>query len=732
MDSIIVAMKNSGVLASNFGTLAAAINAAEADTAHVNVPPKYFTLTATDTLRRTAAMYVQKGARINIASGVTFHIRGHFYAGNYKVFEGSGSVVFGNESVDRVNAAWFGAESMSEAGGDSVDNVTAIRKAITTYNASITGQKRQDMEIYLPPGIYHISDSLLFQYHDTVINFEGKLRPYGTYARYLVVINGDNTTRSAKTGTQFNRARLSVKRLRLDGLHQSKGLRIEDMMHAQLNEIHCERIEGTAFKCSRFKESVITNLNIHTSAANTDSALLWIDGETGSQDANNGLVFLNPKIEYSGGRYVYMNTGASTLPRNIDFISPQFHHLDVTAENEADGIDIDSTGIGDVVVDIVRGNDIRFFGGNIRIPASPRSRCIRLGYKNSSSPPQRLKLFGTILSNTTTTGGMGLDIPSNNSGAVQAFAVQNDVTSDSLWVSPQVYRVERNNSLALTSDTAMTSTAPLFVVSRVKAQGSKSTPTQIADTSAIAINVDKDVAPYLEFYSSTGGQGRITISGASGSQVMQFQQAIRYNFDSTLTASGALSIGSTGPKHEVSVYNATPRLALTDTDVNKNRSTAAQAQDSAAIAFDASTTTPTTIFKNSVGQTVLNFDSNGNLGIGTAITPTARLTVEGGISIGDTTGFVLTAPGAATISTESNVVLDTFGAVAADTAVTLTGVIGQVVYIKTRNSSRDITFLDAGNFLLGAERVLTDVADVLVLQFITATSAKEIYFGNNN
>ncbi len=101
-------------------------------------------------------------------------------------------------------------------------------------------------------------------------------------------------------------------------------------------------------------------------------------------------------------------------------------------------------------------------------------------------------------------------------------------------------------------------------------------------------------------------------------------------------------------------------------------------------------------------------------------------------SLGDTTGFVLSAPGAATVSGFSNVVLDTFGGAAADTAVTLTGDIGQIVYIKTRSSTRDIRFRDLGNFALQADRLLDHVDDVLALIAITTTTWKELFFANNN
>ena len=101
------------------------------------------------------------------------------------------------------------------------------------------------------------------------------------------------------------------------------------------------------------------------------------------------------------------------------------------------------------------------------------------------------------------------------------------------------------------------------------------------------------------------------------------------------------------------------------------------------------------------------------------------------LNLGDTTGVVMTTAGAATV-TASNQILDTFGAAALDTLVTLTGNIGDIVIIHTRDSTRDIAILDAGNFSLGAERLLDNVTDRIVLQAVTTTTWVEIVFNSND
>lgn len=103
---------------------------------------------------------------------------------------------------------------------------------------------------------------------------------------------------------------------------------------------------------------------------------------------------------------------------------------------------------------------------------------------------------------------------------------------------------------------------------------------------------------------------------------------------------------------------------------------------------------------------------------------------QGSICIGDTIGFVLSGD-SATINTKTNVILDTEGGASADTLAVLVGSVGQIVYISTRNSARDIAIMDADKFSLGANRILNNSADVLVLKATSTTEWKEISFSNN-
>ena len=100
------------------------------------------------------------------------------------------------------------------------------------------------------------------------------------------------------------------------------------------------------------------------------------------------------------------------------------------------------------------------------------------------------------------------------------------------------------------------------------------------------------------------------------------------------------------------------------------------------------------------------------------------------VTMGDTTGFVLSND-SAIINSSNNVILDTESGVTNDTLAVLVGMVGQVVYISTRNSSRDIAIMDGGKFSLAVNRILNNTADILVLKATSATEWKEISFSNN-
>lgn len=146
MDSIISVIANTGDIASNFGTLSAAIDAASADTGIVIVPPRFFNI-SNDTLPRTASMTVRCGATISVNSGATFLIRGYFTAPRCKVFAGGGTVTFDEGSIDFIYPEWFGSRS---------DSTTA---SLTGFNSSMSSVPI-GRNFNLADGMYSTTDSI--------------------------------------------------------------------------------------------------------------------------------------------------------------------------------------------------------------------------------------------------------------------------------------------------------------------------------------------------------------------------------------------------------------------------------------------------------------------------------------------------------------------------------------------------------------------------------------------
>lgn len=81
-----------------------------------------------------------------------------------------------------------------------------------------------------------------------------------------------------------------------------------------------------------------------------------------------------------------------------------------------------------------------------------------------------------------------------------------------------------------------------------------------------------------------------------------------------------IGIHTNNPKHRLSMYASSPTFAMTDTDVNRARNSAAQASDSSAILLDASVASPLFRIRNSVGDTVIAITSNGGMIFGDGVT----------------------------------------------------------------------------------------------------------------
>ena len=548
--NIVQTMKQFGYDGTSFSSLAAAIDTAAADTALVIVASRQtITASARDTLPSTAALYVRQGGRISVTR--KFTIEGAFFAGPYQVFEGNlDSVEFRGGSVDFIMPEWFGAKVSTPQ--DSSDSYTAIQKAIDVAEASMSDNK-YDLSVYLSNGVYHVSDTLIVSDHGLKIRFQDAIiRPYGSFTGPLVAIRGDQTTRTAKIPENWHRARVDINGLYIDGLNKARGLYVEDVMHGLFSNIHVERASGYAVKMSRHKESVWTNLNIQTSDAGTDSALLWIGGETGSQDGSNALTFIGPKITYCGGRYVYIGNNSSIKPRLIYFFAPQFHHLDTDPANQNPNVSIDSTG-NENVVWVENGENIHFSFGLIRMPAAPKGKIIKLG--SSGNTPTSVSFWGTKISSEADSV-TAIDVASSGRITLSGVHFVLQGAGAKQFTSPQVWRRENNNPYVITFDGNVVADQAGLVVASIANQSAYSTVSEIKDSTSIVLDVEKASEPRLELYSSTGNRGTIT-TDASDSRI-RFQDATYWQFDSTLIANLGIGIGTGafgGGKKVVSLKN---------------------------------------------------------------------------------------------------------------------------------------------------------------------------------
>ncbi|MDD5705449.1 MAG: glycosyl hydrolase family 28-related protein [Kiritimatiellae bacterium] len=129
-----------------FPTLAEAVVGAAGKTLIVS---STLAITNSLTIPETVAVSVQRDGSFALAAGTTLTINGPFDAGFYRVFSGSGTVVFKSVQVGSIPSAkrvpqWFGAK------GDGVTDDTAAFTALMKASASI----------YIPNGIYVVRDSL--------------------------------------------------------------------------------------------------------------------------------------------------------------------------------------------------------------------------------------------------------------------------------------------------------------------------------------------------------------------------------------------------------------------------------------------------------------------------------------------------------------------------------------------------------------------------------------------
>lgn len=144
--NVTAALLQRGISADDYTTIAAAINAVEADT-NILVVSSIKTISTSDTMRATCALQVNRGGRLSIAATKTLLIQNGPYAGPYQIFSGSGTVTIDSGAVEQVLPEWWGALP-----NDATNDATALNSAITACRKGTT--------IQLGAGTYLLSSTI--------------------------------------------------------------------------------------------------------------------------------------------------------------------------------------------------------------------------------------------------------------------------------------------------------------------------------------------------------------------------------------------------------------------------------------------------------------------------------------------------------------------------------------------------------------------------------------------
>jgi len=131
----------------NYADLAAAV-AAIGSTKTTMVVSTDQAVTADLTVPSTMALKLVNEAKITVSSGKVLTINGPFDAPAVQAFAGTGTVVFGQGSTDRIYPQWWGAK-----GDGTNDDTSAVQSALNAAFGSF-------ITYYAPAGVYKITASI--------------------------------------------------------------------------------------------------------------------------------------------------------------------------------------------------------------------------------------------------------------------------------------------------------------------------------------------------------------------------------------------------------------------------------------------------------------------------------------------------------------------------------------------------------------------------------------------
>lgn len=721
-----------GIQVDDYASLASAINAAESDT-NVVIVSKNTKSIGTDTLRRTAQLFVYRGGRISVNSGATFLIQGSFVAGNYKVFEGSGTVKFDEGSVDFVNPYWFGA-----VGDSSTASVTGIQKAVD----SGAGKR---ITVKFPPGTYLINDKITLTYSNTTL--------IGDQA---TIVSSDTNDYVFRCGPLKTNIKVSGFTIRYNPRATTVQPNISVFFFNEIDtlELTHNRVlfaTGMGMQLAAVKNAKISFNHIENTLRDGIHITNGFNSDTGRNIWSENVIITNNTVRNAtddkiaiagykrplGGIYGAW-TGSQEINRRIVIAN----NIVEGGNSSANARGITCIGAQDVIID---GNTIRGFTGGKMTSGILVDRISDLnGFRNKNVVvSNNVIVDGQYTSFVDNFGGIklgGVDsviVIGNYIKWTQytyGIRVRCDTVGEDFFTNGTRDAIIANNII---QDARIG--ISLLAISNTGQWNERITIDNniISNSQRNAISADSVKGIYVTNNKING----INLSGTGSIRAIRLNRVdqdvvVRNNIlRSTTSVEYAVSItnakSTADMREEGNVYN----IGTTVSKIlfNSNASAAKYfSQDTFRVHYATAAPTDGTWAKGDI--TINRNPDNGDISMwfcttaGNPGTWTQSTATINGLSVNDTTGaVVLDANGAATVTGFSNVILDTKNAQAHDTLTTLTGRIGQIVYISPRANTRNITLLDSDNFRLPSASVRLDsTEDVLCLKATTTTSWKMV------
>lgn len=276
-----------------------------------------------------------------------------------------------------VPAEWLDVRAYGAVGDGKADDSSALQAA---FDAA--GSASDPTTVYAPPGRYSVASEIRVRRHGTVVHFDGELVPAADYAGYLLVLDG---RRRHARRTTYGQGRIDIARLRIDGRHRSRGLRIEFVDNASLANILIERPGGTGLALRGVRESDLIALSI-IEGSGVEPA---ISIDQARADGTNNVRFLGVNVVYGTGPAVRIDSHARTTSRSIVFVGAQIHYLDREREWGSPAARIS-------LIQLRRCRSVSFVACNLRLGQSASGAVIELGHEDRTA--EQTRFLGCMIS----------------------------------------------------------------------------------------------------------------------------------------------------------------------------------------------------------------------------------------------------------------------------------------------------------------------------------------------